>query len=76
MEFQGVLDRSIQRIKRNRLIALADDIQIIRPADTSIERPARPMMEARSGVPAVAMAMNVSDAKSSAPGSARALKFL
>jgi hypothetical protein len=33
------------------------------------------MREATFGVPAVAMAMNISDAKSNAPGSARAPKF-
>ncbi len=33
------------------------------------------MTEARSGAPAVATAMNTSDATSNAPGSARALKF-
>ena len=33
------------------------------------------MMEARSGAPIVEMAMNISDAMSNAPGSARALNL-
>ena len=48
---------------------------MITPADINSDKPARPMREATSGAPLVATAMNMSDANSSAPGSAKALKF-